>query len=397
MGAAAGIADIEFFDATRIDAACRGFSGVVAVGRHLYFAPLNNGDFHGRVLRHDTAGEFADPAAWDVFDCATLDPAARGFVDVLSDGRHLYLVPFCNGLHHGRVVRHDTQGGFRDPASWQVFDLQSLQPEARGFVSGCFDGRHVYFAPYQLDHATTNGLIARFDTQSEFGVAASWRFFDATQVHPDCCGFHSAIDDGAGHVLFVPYLREGKTYNGRLLRLDARKDFADPSAWESFDLTTLDPHCKGYVGGCCRDGQLYLAPYFDGADRHGRALRFDTRGRLADPAAWTLFDCATLDPGSRGFFGAVADADYLYLIPHCRGVGQYHGQITRYRRAMDFAAAAAWSFHDLGRDHPLARGFIGGALHGGHLYLAPFETDAGCHSGLVARLCTDAEQLWSSS
>jgi len=393
----AAAADIVFFDATRIDAGCRGFSGVAAVGRHLYFAPLNNGDFHGRVLRHDTAGDFSDPAAWSVFDCAALDPAARGFVDVLSDGRHLYFVPFCNGRHHGRIVRHDTQGGFHDPASWQVFDVQALNSSARGFVSGCFDGRHVYFAPYQLDHVTTNGLIARFDTQGDFADPAGWQCFDATQIHPDCRGFHSAIRDDAGYVHFVPYLREGKSYNGRLLRHDTRKDFAAPAAWESFDLTLLDPGCQGYVGGCARDGLLYLAPYFDGADRHGRVLRFDTRAALADRTAWTLFDCATLDPGSRGFFGAVADADHLYLVPHCRGVGQYHGQLTRYRRAMDFAAPAAWSFHDLGRDHPLARGFIGGARHGEHLYLAPFETDAGCHSGLVARLRTDAEHLWSST
>jgi hypothetical protein len=388
---------VEFFDVQALHAGCRGFSGVVGNGRHLYFAPLNNGAFHGRVARHDTALAFADPAAWSMFDCAQLDPAARGFVDALSDGRFIYLVPFCNGDHHGRVTRYDSTGNFADPASWRVVDLQRLHPAARGFVSGCCAGRYVYFAPYQLDHATTHGLIARFDTRGDFTDPASWQFFDATQVHPDCRGFHSAIWDGADQVYFVPYLRQGKDYNGRLLRHVTTGAFADPAAWQSYDLTAIDPHCRGYVGGCCHQGMLYLAPYFDGADRHGRVLRFASSAALDTPSAWTLFDCATLDPGSRGFFGAVADTEHLYLIPHCRGVDQYHGQLTRHTFAGDFAAASSWSFHDLARDHPDARGFIGAALQGDALYLAPFETAAGRHSGLVARLRLGAENLWSTT
>lgn len=387
---------VEFFDVDALHAGSRGFSGVVCDGVYLYFVPLNNGEFHGKVTRHDTRLDFTDPAAWEVFDSAVVHPGSRGFVDGLFDGRYLYLVPFCNGQHHGQVTRYDTTRPFAESASWQVFDTATVHPHSRGFVSGCFDGRYLYLAPYQLDFVTTNSQVTRFDTQGEFTDPASWSVFDTAAVHPDSRGFHSAVWDGGDYVYLVPYLREGKTYSGLLLRHDRRGDFTDPAAWQSFDLTTLDPRCQGYVGGVCRDGFLYLAPYFDGSDRHGRVLRFDTGAALDDTSAWTLFDCASLDAGSRGFFGAVCDEQALYLIPHCRGVGQYHGQITRHELGRAFDDPAAWSFRDLGHDHPMAKGFIGAALHGGHLYLAPFETDAGCHSGLVARLRLDAPNLWSS-
>ena len=387
---------VEFFDTGSVDAGSRGFSGVVDDGRYLYFVPLNNGDFHGQVTRHDTAGAFTDAASWQVFDSASVHPHSRGFVDGLFDGRYLYLIPYCHGQHHGQVTRYDTRAAFGDRASWQVFDTRRLHAHSRGFVSGCYDGRYLYFAPYQLDHATTHGQVTRFDTRGAFDDAGSWSVFDTARVHPDSRGFHSAVWDGGHYVYLVPYLRGGKDYSGLLLRHDCRQPFSDAGAWQCFDLGRLDARCRGYVGGSFHAGQLYLAPYFDGAERHGRVLRFDGDKALDDAAAWSVFDCAGIDAGSRGFFGAVCDGQALYLIPHCRGEGQYHGQLTRYRHGLAFDAASAWSVCDLGRHHPAARGFIGAAIHAGHLYLAPFETDAGRHSGLVARLRLDAAHLWSS-
>ena len=395
MTTGAGDEAVQFFDTSGVHAGSRGFSGVVSDGRHLYFVPLNNGDFHGQVTRFDTTQDFADPAAWDVFDSAAVHAASRGFVDGLFDGRYVYLVPFCNGQHHGQVTRYDTTLPFVDRASWQVFDTMSVHPHSRGFVSGCFDGRYLYFAPYQLDHATTHGQVTRFDTQEGFTEPSSWAVFDTATVHPDSRGFHSAVWDGGDYVYLVPYLRGGQEYSGLLVRYDRRLAFDAPDAWQSFDLTTLDAGCRGYVGGCAHAGQLYLAPYVDGSERHGRVLRFDTDKPLGDATAWSLFDCARVDAGSRGFFGALCDDAALYLIPHCRGPGQYHGQLTRHDVTGAFHDPAAWSVRDLGRDHPAARGFIGAVLHGGHLYLAPFETDAGQHSGLVARLRLDAANLWS--
>lgn len=388
-------AGIESFDLTRVHPGAKGYSGVVNDGRYLYLVPLNNGQFNGPVLRYDPTGRFDDPAAWSSFESARVHPEARGFVNGLFDGRHLYLVPYFNGRHHGHVTRYDTQAEFADPASWQVFDTMTLDPHCRGFVSGVWDGRYIYLAPYQLDWSVTHGRITRYDPQGAFDDPAAWSVFDIERVIPLARGFHSAIATDS-HVYFVPYLTGGKDYSGLLVRHERALPFTDPAAWQSFDLVQLDPGCRGYIGGTVQDGWLYLSPYMDGQDRHGRVLRFDTRQQLDDHAAWTLFDCATVDPGSRGFFGCQCDDRHLYLVPHCRGVGQYHGQLTRCTLEQGFSNPQAWSICDLARVDPALKGFIGGVILDGCLYLPPFETDAGQHSGLMARVRLDAEAIWTS-
>ena len=160
-------------------------------------------------------------------------------------------------------------------------------------------------------------------------------------------------------------------------------------------LTCLNEGCRGYVGGVCYDGLLYLSPYIDGKDRHGRVLRFDSRAEFTDVEAWSLFDCASVDSGSRGYFGAVCDGRHLFLLPHCRGVGNYHGQLTRHDLFREFDDAASWSICDLGRVEPACRGFMGGVVHAGKLYLAPYEIDAGRHSGLAVRIDLDREDIWT--
>ena len=127
------IQGIDLFDATLIDAGCRGYSGAIFDGRYIYYAPLNNGNFHGRVLRYDTTLAFESRAAWAEFDSAQIDPDSRGFVNALFDGRYLYLVPYFNGRHHGHVTRYDTRAPFEHADSWLTFDVQSVDPHCRGF------------------------------------------------------------------------------------------------------------------------------------------------------------------------------------------------------------------------------------------------------------------------
>ena len=388
---------VNFFDATRVDPGCRGYSGVVSDGRHLYFAPLNNGGFHGLVLRFEADGDFADPARWSVFDATSVAPGCRGFVDAVFDGRFVNFVPFHDGQsHHGRLTRYDTLGAFDAPASWSSFDTTRLNSRSRGFVSGCFDGRHLYLSPYQQDASTTHGQVTRLDTLGALDDPASWAFFDLTTLHPDARGFHAALCTGDRHLWMVPYFRGPGVYSGRVARLDLHGRFDDPSAWECFDLAGCDPGWLGFVGGVHHAGDVYLVPYHDGSDRHGRVLRFRGDAALSDASAWTSFDCSRVDPGSRGFFGGACDDRSLYLVPHCRGAGQYHGLLTRLRLDAPFEDPASWATCDLASHAPEARGFMGAALHGRHLYLAPFETDAGRHSGLVARIDIERTDSWST-
>ncbi|WP_281560627.1 hypothetical protein [Thalassomonas sp. RHCl1] len=384
---------VTLFDMTHLQPGIKGYSGVVSDGRYFYFIPLNNGDFFGTVARFDIAKPFDETASWDTFDSTQLDGGSRGFIDGLFDGRYLYLIPFCNDKHHGQITRYDTQKPFDEQDSWRVFDSTAIHPNSRGFVSGCFDGRYIYLSPYQLDHSTHHGQVTRYDTQGGFSDPGSWQVFDTAQVHADSRGFHSAVSDGK-YVYFIPYLRDGGEHSSMLLCYDLSQGFEHPGAWQAFDMAALGEQCRGYIGAVYHKGMLYFAPYRNNEQRHGNVLRFNTDMKVQDLAAWTVFDCARVEPGSRGFFGALCDQDYLYLLPHCRALGQYHGQLARYRLSGAFDDPDSWSVCDLALADPACRGFIGGVIHQQHLYLAPFETDTGCHSGLAARLDLNLEQVW---
>jgi hypothetical protein len=385
---------VTLFDMTKLQPSIKGYSGVVSDGQYFYFIPLNNGGFFGTVARYDASQVFDNSSSWHTFDTTQVDESSRGFVDGLFDGRFLYLVPFCNDKHHGQVTRYDTRKPFEHIDSWSIFDSTRLDPNSRGFVSGCFDGRYIYLSPYQLDHSTQHGQVTRYDTRGEFSNTKAWQVFDTAKIHKDSRGFHSAVSDEK-YVYFIPYLRDGGEHSSILICYDRSLPFEHPGAWQHFDMTALGEKCQGYIGAVYHDGMLYFAPYRNNEQRHGNVLRFNTKLKLHDLTAWTVFDCAQIDAGSRGFFGAICDEQHLYLLPHCRGPENYHGLLARYKLTAPFDSVDSWSVCDLEQADPTCRGFIGGVIHQRQLYLSPFEIDAGCHSGLVARLDLEQEQVWS--
>ncbi|WP_111977556.1 hypothetical protein [Algibacillus agarilyticus] len=384
---------VTLFDMTEIHPSIKGYSGVVSDGHYLYFIPLNNGDFFGTVARYSLNETFSDAKSWHTFDTTRVDKSSQGFVDGIFDGRYLYLIPFCNDKHHGQVTRYDTSKAFDDIASWQVFDSSQLHPNSKGFVSGCYDGRYLYLSPYQLDHATHHGQVTRYDTHAEFCELTAWQVYDTAQTHIDSRGFHSAVSDEQ-YVYFVPYLRDAGVHNGILLCYEKSKAFDDTNAWQYFDMTQLGEECQGYIGAVYHKGMIYFAPYRNNEQRHGNVLRFNTNKNLHDLSAWTVFNCEKVDIGSRGFFGAICDDEYLYLLPHCRGLNNYHGQLTRYKLTQNFEAPESWSICELENASSNCKGFIGGLIQKKKLYLAPFEIDAGCHSGVVACIQLDKDDIW---
>ena len=106
-----------------------------------------------------TWSSMTDSARWSTFDVGTLFPGARGFASAAFDGRYLYFIPNNNGNPDGIVTRYDTQGGFGSSASWATFDVATVNPAARGFIGGAFDGRYIYLIPY--NNGANHGVIAK--------------------------------------------------------------------------------------------------------------------------------------------------------------------------------------------------------------------------------------------
>jgi len=381
---------LQFLDLTAADERLKGFSGCISVDGDIIFAPLMNGAgvAHGLVARFTLGNpesvEFCDLNDW-------LEDAA-GFVGIVGDGRYVYFVPYFNKTHHGLLVRYDTTGDFSDRASWESVDLQTLvHPEAKGYVSGSYDGRYLYLAPYQSSWTHHHGNILRFDTLAQLDNAASWSLFDAASLNPEARGYHSSVSTPE-FTWFVPYVLENRGYHGHLVRLDVSNSagFTSTESWTHVDLTTIHPDAKGYVGGC-HDGRfLYLAPYYNGIERHGLVLQHDTNSDINSPSSWKSFDLTTIHKDLRGFFGAVHHKNHVFFLPHCKEEGIYHGTLVRYDRRFAFDDRAAWSFLDTTDYHSMSKGYMGCCITGDTMTLSPYETTTYGHSGVVCSI--DLEQ-----
>ncbi len=245
-------------------------------GHYVYFiptgGPLADGGFlrDGLVARFDPTGDasLTSPAHWSVFDTATTNPAAVGFLGGVFDGRFLYAVPFrtAGNLANGLAVRFDVTAPFQDAAAWSSFNLAAnVNPSAATFQTGAFDGRYVYFAP------SSGTLATRFDTQSGFASAASWSTYDLVNVISASAG-DAGIVTNAAHFADIAfdgrYLYFSSNFIGDpiVVRYDTQAAFDDAAGWTSINVKTanLDSTLNANVsdfGSAVFDGQyLYLAP-----------------------------------------------------------------------------------------------------------------------------------------
>ena len=364
------MAGFATFDAGSTDGLLtRGFFGAVFDGRHVYFAPqCNDEGRHGQALRYDTRRPFDDPAAWEGCDAgATEGLATRGYYGAVFDGRFVHYVPRTDGeAMHRRVLRFDTAGDFRDPASWSAHD-------AGGPISsqgGAFDGRYAYFAPGYHQAGGADGRVLRLDTGGRFHDEASWAVHDAGATGGlNCTNYDGALYDGR-HVYFAPLA------GGAVLRHDPRRPFDDPAAWEAFDTGRLPAGSFGQCVGAVFDGRwIYFTPY-----AHSSVVRYDTRAPFADPAGWQVFEAGGIGGlRTRGYDGAAFDGRFVYFIPFWEGDDPglgFHARTLRYDTARPFDDPASWQAADgCALAPPNPGGFNGGAFDGRFLYMAPWRED----------------------
>ena len=111
----------------------------------------------------------------------------------------------------------------------------------------------------------------------------------------------------------------------------------------------------------------------------------DESHKLAD-WDWKFVDSTIFNPLSRGFFGAVANHQDVYFVPHCLDGVEYHGLLAKMQMLGDVSCPSAWSFTDIRKIDSGASGFMGGVLVEGWIYLAPFENGPGKPHGKMARV-----------
>ncbi|MBN2498315.1 MAG: hypothetical protein JXR96_27235 [Deltaproteobacteria bacterium] len=249
-----------------------GYDGAVYDGqRYVYFVPYGDQSFaHGIALRYDTSAGLSSPASWELYDVGAIDGlVTKGYYGGTFDGRYLYFAPFSNGgdTFHGNVLRFDTRGGgFSSPDSWSAFDASSVDGLSTiGYKGAVFDGRYVTFVPFRDDLSSQHARVLRYDTTAAFDSAVSWSAADVPDVDGLVTkGYVGAEFDGR-YVYFIPYQQDASpygTFHANVLRFDTQGDFKARSAWSAFDAgETGGLKTKGMKYGCFDGSYVYFVPY----------------------------------------------------------------------------------------------------------------------------------------
>ncbi|MBW2700290.1 MAG: hypothetical protein JRF33_05685 [Deltaproteobacteria bacterium] len=240
--------------------------------RYVTFVPYGDQNFaHGFALRYDKTGAFSDPSSWEMFYVGSIDGlVTKGYYGGAFDGQYVYFAPFSNGADtfHGNVLRFDTHGGggFVSLSNWSAYDASSVDGLATvGYKGAVFDGKYIYFVPFRDALSAQHARVLRYDTTAGFKSAESWNAVDVPDVDGLVTkGYVGAEFDGR-YVFFIPYQQDASpygTYHANVLRFDTLGDFKDRSDWSAFDAGAIDGlETKGMKYGCFDGSYVYFVPY----------------------------------------------------------------------------------------------------------------------------------------
>ncbi|MDA0748231.1 MAG: hypothetical protein O2954_17040, partial [bacterium] len=361
-----------------------------------YFSPQHDlKPRHGKALRYDTHGDFKNPDSWSAYDASNTDGlSTKGYYGAVFDGRYIIYPPRRDPDNfHSRVLRYDTHGDFKNPDSWSAYESRG----ASSSQSAAFDGQYIYFCPGQkavpkTDSDTTSndgspsvtgmsadqllvssGDVMRYDTTGNFTDPSSWITHDISGTgNLDTRDYDGAVFDGR-YIYFAPL-----SY-GAVLRYDTQSDFQNKQSWTAFNAVPLGMRrCVGAVF----DGQyIYFVPY--GKSEH--AIRYNTAGDFTDPTSWNAYhlpQTSALD--TLGYDGAFFDGRYIYYVPYWDEKTRYHGVVLRYDTTGDFTHPTSWKAADAGLTDGLKTvGFNAGATDGRYLYFAAWMDGTGYPERIV--------------
>jgi hypothetical protein len=263
------------------------------------------------VGRYDTQAPFSMPTSFDLFDMAAVTTKAQGYAGGAFDGKYLYFAPYVGAVGDATIaVRFDSTASFTTKGSWSSFDMSTLASAAIDYAGAVFDGRYVYFVP---NGGSQSGFVTRYDTQGTFTDAGAWSVFDMTTVHSLLRGFIGGVFDGR-YVYFVPYntyISGNPALSGRVGRYDTTGSFTAASSWSSFDVATVNASAVGYQGGVFDGRYLYLIP---AQYPNTTIARFDTTASFTTGPSWSVFNMSALSKYT-AYAGGAFDGEYVYLAP----------------------------------------------------------------------------------
>jgi len=148
--------------------------------------------------------------------------------------------------------------------------------------------------------------------------------------------------------------------------------------FEGYDASsTCGLDTRGFFGAVFDGRYVYFVPQYDGAEAHGRVLRYDTHGEFACRSSWSAYDAGkTCGLTTVGYYGAVFDGRYVFFIPRRDDRG-FHSRLLRCDTHGDFSSPESWSAHDAA--YPLSS--QSAAFDGRYIYCCPGYEQGGGKSG----------------
>ena len=291
---------------------------------------------------------------------------------------------------------------FTHPSSWGTYDpgANDVGDDPDGYIGAAFDGRYIYFAPYQNGpHPARHGEVLRYDTTGRFDDSTSWATYDYG-ADPQGCALDDDCDDPDGYkgaafdgryVYFAPCYN-GTGYHGEVLRYDTNGDFDTAASWKVFDAMN-HPNVLakgGYTDVCLVGDYLYFVPDQNDDGDHGEVLRYRITGSdtdFNDPTLWETYEYA-VDPDGcaqnpnctnpQGYYGCVGAGQHVYFVPYRHSSA--HSEVLRYDTTGAFTAAGSWDTHDPDK----LGGYLGGVFDGRYIYFVPGRTgDSSFHSEVL--------------
>jgi hypothetical protein len=200
-------------------------------------------------------------------------------------------------------------------------------------------------------------------------------------------GYFGATFDGR-HVYFAPQFN-GEERHGNVLRYDTHGPFDAVQSWQGYNAGLTDGlSSKGYYGAVHAAPYVYYVPRTDDGGFHTRILRYDTRQPFTEAVGWAAYDVGY----AMSYQSAAFDGRYIYFVPGYDGQGT-HGKVLRYDTAAAFDDPAAYSLYDAGQTDGLASVCYDGAVFDGrYVFFAPLSDQ-----GIVLRYDTRGDFSASSS
>ena len=323
----------SFFDVQSVYPQCAGFTGGVFDGNYIYLIPYCNGQFHGSIVRFDTRMDFYDLNAWITQDTMEFNSKSRGFVSGVFDGRFIYLSPYQNGEdeYSGTVARYDTRLDFSSKEGWEFFDMTAINSLAKGFHGAIYANNSIFFVPYVQEHRQFHGNLVRYNNLKPFSHADSWQTYNLEKINSNAKGFVSGIALG-DTIYLAPYYngldRSGLMVSGTIIGNNSLSEIN----WRCVDTERFHLKSKGYFGAVSVDSSIYYIPHcLDGTMYNGLIAKLDSTSEFTDSHSWNFFDIQKVDSLASGFMGGIYLNGWIYLAPFENRPGDRHGRIARVR------------------------------------------------------------------